>query len=187
MADRGVSTALGYVLGLAIITALITGLFFATGEIVSDEREEAARSELRVLGNRIAADVTTVDRLALSADDARARLTRDLPNTVVGSSYRISLEHDGSGPAEIELTASDPDVSVTVTVMNGTAIANSTSSGGDLVVGYDGRDIELGGTEADVLVTDDLVRMSDGTAGATDVEMEINFRIEEGRRRSGTR
>jgi len=174
MADRGVSTALGYVLGLAIITALITGLFFATSEIVTDERERAAESELRVLGNRLAADVTTVDRLALSAGDARARLTRDFPTTVAGSSYRISLEHDGTGPATIELTASELDVSVSVPVMNGTVIANSTSSGGGLVVGYDGRDIELGGTEADVLVTDGLVRMSDGTAGATDVEMGVD-------------
>ncbi len=136
--DRGVSTVLGYVLGLAIVTALITGLFLTTGEVVDDERERAAGSELRVLGNRLAADVATVDRLALSADDARVGLTRDLPDAVVGSSYRISLTHDGAGPAEIELTAPDPDVSVTVTVVNGTAIGNSTAAGGDVRIRHDG-------------------------------------------------
>lgn len=136
--DRGVSTVLGYVLGLAIITALITGLFLTTGEVVDDERERAAQSELRVLGNRLAADVATVDRLALSGDDARVGLTRDLPDAVVGSSYRISLTHDGSGPAEIELTTPDPDVSVTVTVVNGTAIGNATVAGGDVRIRYGG-------------------------------------------------
>jgi len=180
MADRAVSTALGYVLGLAIITALITGLFFATSEIVSEERERAAESELRVLGNRLAANITTVDRLALSSNDSRARLTREFPNSVAGSSYRIRLEHDGSRPATIELTASELDVSVSVPVMNGTAVANSTSGGGGLVVGYDGRNIELGEDEPDVLIPDELVRVGDRTAGATDVEMEINFQIEEG-------
>ena len=180
VADRAVSTALGYVLGLAIITALITGLFFATSEIVSEERERAAESELRVLGNRLAADITTVDRLALSSNDSRARLTRELPNSVAGSSYRIRLEHDGSRPATIELTASELDVSVSVPVMNGTAVANSTSGGGGLVVGYDGQNIELGEDEPDVLIPDELVRMNDRTAGATDVEMEINFQIEAG-------
>ena len=180
MADRAVSTALGYVLGLAIITALITGLFFATSEIVSEERERAAESELRVLGNRLAADITTVDRLALSSNDSRARLTREFPNSVAGSSYRVRLEHDGSRPATIELTASELDVSVSVPVMNGTAVANSTSGGGGLVVGYDGRNIELGEDEPDVLIPDELVRMGDRTANATDVEMEINFQIEAG-------
>ena len=180
MADRGVSTALGYVLGLAIITVMISGLFVATGEIVTDEREEAARSELRVLGNRLAADVTTVDRLALSAGDAQASLTRDLPETVAGSSYRIALEHDGGGPAAIELTTDDPEVSVTVSVMNGTPIVNSTANGGELVVGYDGSDIEIGPVTSGVLADDDLVQVRDDTAGATNVEMEVNFRIEPG-------
>jgi hypothetical protein len=142
--DRGVSTALSYVLGLAIITALITGLFLTTGEVVDDERERAAQSELRVLGNRLAADVATVDRLALSGDDARVALTRDLPDAVVGSSYRISLTHDGSGPAEIELTAPNPDVSVTVTVVNGTAVGNATAAGGTVRIRYDGSVVVIG-------------------------------------------
>lgn len=141
--DRGVSTVLEYVLGLAIVTVLIGGLFVTTTGIVSEERERAAESELRVLGNTLAADVTTVDRLAFSADSARARLERDLPDAVAGGGYRIRLEHDGSGPAVIELTAAAPDVSVTVPVMNGTAIRNSTASGGDVEIRYDGSAVVI--------------------------------------------
>jgi hypothetical protein len=142
MTDRGVSTVLGYVLGLAIVTALVGGLFITT-EIVSQERERAAESELRVLGNLLAADITTLDRLAFSARDARARLVRDLPEGVAGGNYRIQLTHDGSGPGVIKLVASDPDVSVTVPVMNGTAIGNSTASGGGVEIRYDGRAVVI--------------------------------------------
>jgi hypothetical protein len=141
--DRAVSTALGYVLGLAVVTAVMTGLVFATNEVVDDEREQAARSELRMLGNRLAADVTTVDRLAPSGGGARAALTRAFPKTAVGSDYRIALGHDGSGPATIELTASDLDVSVTVTVTNGTAIGNSTVRGGEVRIRYDGTAVVI--------------------------------------------
>jgi len=144
MTERGVSTVLGYVLGLAIVTALIGGLF-VTMEIVSEERERAVESELRVLGNLLAADITTVDRLAFSARDARARLIRDLPERVAGGGYRIQLTHVGQGPAVIELAASDPDVSVTVPVMNGTAIGNATASGGDVEIRYDGSAVVIEG------------------------------------------
>ena len=78
-----------------------------------------------------------------SADRARARLQRDLPNTVAGSSYRVRLTHDGSGPATIELTTSSPDVTVTVGGANGTAVGNSTVSGGDVVVRYDGSAVVI--------------------------------------------
>ena len=142
MTDRGVSTVLGYVLGLAIVAALVGGLFVTTG-IVSEKHERTTESELRVVGNMLAADITTVDRLALSARDARARLIRDLPERVAGGSYRIQLTHDGSGPGVIELTASDPDVSVSVPVTNGTAIGNSTASGGGVEIRYDGSTVVI--------------------------------------------
>ena len=144
MTGRGVSTALGYVLGLAVVTLLISGLFFATGELVVDEQEQAIQSELRVIGNQLAADVTSVDRLALSVDDATVNLSRSLPNSVAGTSYQIFLRADSSPPASIELRTTDPDVSVTVSVMNGTAIENSTVSGGEISISYDGQEVLLG-------------------------------------------
>jgi len=144
MTDRGVSTALGYVLGLAILTAMITGLFVTTGEVVENQREQAIRSELRVLGNQVAADITSVDRLALAEPGSEVRLTRSLPETVAGSSYQIDLVYDGSRPAEIELVSRNPEVSVTVRVMNGTPVLNSTETDGDVVVRYDGSTVSMG-------------------------------------------
>jgi hypothetical protein len=143
VADRGVSTALGYVLGLAIVAAMVTGLFVVSGEIVSDEREQAIRSELRVLGNQLAADAASVDRIARSVDDGPAGLTQDLPDTVAGSGYQIRLLEEGAPPATLELTTDDPDITVTVSLMNGTAVGDSVVSGGDTTVYYDGTVIVL--------------------------------------------
>lgn len=143
MTDRGVSTALGYILGLAVVTALVSGLFFLTADIVTDEQERAIQSELEVIGNRLAADISTVDRLALSADNATVRLARELPETVAATSYQIVLTSDGSRPATIELETQNPDVTVSVFVMNGTAIGNSTASGGDITIRYNGMEVLL--------------------------------------------
>jgi hypothetical protein len=158
VADRAVSTALGYVLGLAIVAAMMTGLFVVSGEIVSDERERAIRSELRVLGNQLAADVASVDRLARSADDGSAGLTQDLPDTVAGSGYQIRLVDEGAPPATLELTTDDPDVTVNVTVMNGTAVGDSVVPGGDATVYYDGSEIVLIEGFVDAIERGDLLQ-----------------------------
>jgi hypothetical protein len=151
MPDRGVSTALGYVLGLIIVTVMITGLFITVGNVVEDQRETAIRSELRVLGNQIAGDITTVDRVALAKDNSTARLTRSLPENVAGTSYRIQLRYDGSPPAKIELVSEHPEVSVTVRVVTGTTLANSESSGGTLAVRHNGCIIGIGSGSVDDL------------------------------------
>jgi hypothetical protein len=151
MSDRGVSTALGYVLGLGIVTAMVFGLFVTTGDVVENQREQAIQSELRVLGNRIAADVTSVDRLALAETGTDVRLTRSLPETVAGSPYEISIEYDGSRPATIELVSRNPEVSVTVRVMNGTRVMNTTTSGGAIAIEHNGSVMALGSANDDVL------------------------------------
>lgn len=151
MTDRAVSTALGYVLGLAIVTVMITGLFITTGEVVENQREQAIESELRVLGNQIAADITTVDRLALAEPDSTARLTRSLPEYVAGSRYEIDLAYNDSFPSTIELTSSNPEVSVTVRIANGTPLANSAASGGTIAIKSNGCKLAIGAESVDDL------------------------------------
>ena len=65
--DRAVSATLGYVLVIGITTILISGLFLAAGGFVENQHERAIRAELEVVGNRLAADIAAVDRLALAA------------------------------------------------------------------------------------------------------------------------
>jgi len=178
MSNRGVSTVLGYVLGLAVITVMITGLFITTEAVVSDQREKAIRSELRVIGNQIAADITTVDRLASAPNESDAHLIRNLPKTVAGTSYEIHVGYDGTRPVTIDLTSDNPEVSVTVRVMNGTEIENSTTSGGTFAVYYNGNTISLESNTVDH--SGDLIRTYDDDAGASPVTMEVNFEIQPG-------
>ncbi|RLM31390.1 hypothetical protein DVK01_21550, partial [Haloarcula sp. Atlit-120R] len=61
---RGVSTALSYVLTLTITVVLVSGLMVAAGGFVSDEHARVTETELDVMGNRLAAGIESVDRVA---------------------------------------------------------------------------------------------------------------------------
>lgn len=130
--DRGVSTVVGYVLNLGIATILVTGLLISGGSLVDDQRERTARSELDVIGNRIAADLETADRL-LRTGNGSVAVRSDLPRTVVGSTYQVEVvASDGS--VSLELETSRPAVTRTVPLRNVTPVQQVTVSGGDLTI-----------------------------------------------------
>lgn len=131
--DRGMSTVVGYVLNVGIATLLITGLIFASGNLVEDQRERAIRSEFGVLGNRIAADLETADRLSRVSDGGEVRLSTQLPEYISGKQYEISLESDGDD-VDVVLHMDGPEVTVRVSVNNSTAIEPNTVEGGALEI-----------------------------------------------------
>lgn len=145
MDSRGVSAVLGYVMTLGIVTLLIGGLFLAAGNYVENEHERAVRAEFSVVGNRLAADLAAVDRLALAAGPTGdASLRTDLPARVAGKPYQIELSSTGTPDVyQIDLTVEDPDVSVTIRVKLATTLVGSTVNGGDVIVVYDGTDLEV--------------------------------------------
>ena len=93
MRDRGASTALGYVLTLGITLVLVVSLLSAAVSIVETERSRTVNSELSVLGNRLATELTTADSLVRAADDPRTvSLTAELPDRVAQGQYRIRID-----------------------------------------------------------------------------------------------
>ncbi|MFB6361959.1 MAG: hypothetical protein ABEH59_11645 [Halobacteriales archaeon] len=146
MADRAVSTVLSYVLALGVITLLMSGLFLAGGTFVENEHERVIRSELEVLGNRVAADIAAVDRLALAAGSSgRAELETDLPARVAGKSYTISIS-PLSGTSDvyfINMTAPDFGTDVEVRVKSSTPLVERETSGGDVRVVFNGTHVEV--------------------------------------------
>lgn len=146
MDDRAVSAVLGYVMVLGIVTLLISGLFLATGNFVESQHERAVRSEFEVVGNRVAADIAAVDRLALAAgSNGQAELVTDLPVRAAGKSYDISIS---TVPSEsnvyfVNLTAHNLDVEVEVRVKSKTPLVDTTVSGGDVRVFYNGSHVEV--------------------------------------------
>lgn len=143
MADRGVSTAANYVLSLAVVALLISGLFVATNGFVADQQATAAREELTVVGNRVAADVSALDRLARLSDGGTAAATLDLPQQVAGQPYHLTVEDRGGGDYALVLATTDLDVSVTVRFRSLTPVAEGTVDGGDVVVTYTGGHLEV--------------------------------------------
>jgi len=133
--DRGVSTALGYVLTLTITVVLISGLMVAAGGFVSDERERVTETELDVVGNRLAAGIESVDRIGAAPGESRVEATIRLPPRVAGTTYSIEVEP--GPPTGLVLTSTDPEVTVRVPVKNETALATSRVDGGDVTITYD--------------------------------------------------
>lgn len=139
---RGVTVPMNYGLMVAIVALLTAVLVAGTGAYVDDQQERTARAGLEVVGNRLAADLTTADRVAGTLDgDGSVELRTDLPERVGGTTYRVELVPVGSGPDEyrydLVLTATDPELSVTVPVRTRRPVAASSFAGGDTVVAYD--------------------------------------------------
>lgn len=139
--DRGVSVTVGYVLTLAIASLLLSGLFIAGGSFVETERERAVQGELTVVGERVAADLMTVDRLAgtaASPADLTVERSAKLPDRVSGTGYRIAVTTTGTeGTVTVQSDRTDTTVEVPFRARSDTEIRNATLSGGDLRIWWD--------------------------------------------------
>lgn len=135
MTDRGVSITVNYVLGLGIATILISGLLIGTGSILENRQETAVRSELRVVGERVAASVAMADRLAQTSGASTVSIVSPAPSRVASQSYTVRLDADDQ---EVVLVTVDESVEVRVPIANRTAVAESKAGGGDLRIVLNG-------------------------------------------------
>jgi hypothetical protein len=141
--ERAVSTTVSYVLALGITTLLATGLIFAGGQFVSDQRERAVRTEMQIVGEQLASDIEQLDRI-VSANPTRidtGEIRHRMPETIAGESYVVVLR-DGPN-VSLLLRTENPDVSVTNPIRNRTAISPSVTTGGTVVVRYDAGENEI--------------------------------------------
>ncbi|WP_254537778.1 DUF7266 family protein [Halomarina litorea] len=138
---RATSTTLGYVLTLGITSILITGLLMGAGGMVEDQRERTIRSELQVVGQMVAADVSAADRLA-QAGDATFAIRRDVPPTVAGATYTVEVvvdDPENFPPTDtyLRLSTSNPSVTVEVDMALQSTLVESSLTGDRVVVTYD--------------------------------------------------
>lgn len=133
--DRGQAVTLNYTFGIAIATVLLTGLLIVGGGLVSDQQKQATRSELRVVGQQLAASMEATDRLASTTDQGDTVVfSRELQRTVTGSTYNIELVEQQD--PYLRVWTDDPDITVTVEFSNRTAVTGNTVEGGDVAVRY---------------------------------------------------
>lgn len=138
-ADRAVSTAIGYVLTLTISAMLVSGLLFAGGQYVEDEREQVTRGELATLAEQLAASLADADRMAASGDADAIRVAAELPTRVAGNSYLVAVSNEATPSGQpnrtvVTLTSSGVDVSASVTFPTTREATSRELSGGPLVV-----------------------------------------------------
>lgn len=95
--DRAVSIAVTHVLTIGITTILITGLLVAGSGLLEGEKSDATRSELRTIGNRLGAELSSAYYTARQSDDATVEVRVTHPEFVAGDSYNIELRTGCSG------------------------------------------------------------------------------------------
>ena len=137
--DRGVSTALGYVLNVGVAAILVTMLLFSAGSLVETQRDRAVETELRVVGDRVAADLAAADTLARASDGGSVRYVVEAPSNVAGYGYDVHVNESGN----VVLDADRSDVTITVEFQTEIPVENATVEGGDFVVVYEEDRLEV--------------------------------------------
>lgn len=146
MTDRAVSTVVGYVIMVGIAGILLATLTLTASGLVDTQDERTAHAEMDVYGERLAADISTADRLAQQdSTKTTMNVTSDLPDTVNGHRYTITIgeEDDSDGTTTIVLQSDDFDRSVETGVANTTPIEHGEIRGGAVTITYDDTDGEL--------------------------------------------
>lgn len=139
--DRAVSTTVGYALTLGVAALLITGLLIAGGGFLEDQREVTTETQLEVIGEQVSADISSADRLSASDAD-EVNITRNLPDSVTGSQYTISVRT--SPQTHLELRSVDPEVTVRVDVaVQEASLVATDIGGGNIQVSYNRTSDEL--------------------------------------------
>ena len=137
--DRAVTVAITHVLTVGIATVLITGLLFGAGTMLDTQREDSTEASLEVIGERLAGDIASADRMA---NDNSVTIRTDHQRIAGGSPYTVTLHEDADecGPlidsvSCIQLDSHGEDVSVFVPIVTHTPLAEETSvTGGPLVI-----------------------------------------------------
>lgn len=135
--DRALSHMVSYVLLLGVAIILVAGLSMAGSDLLTGQHEQTVQAELNVVGERVAADIATADRLTQTAGDQnRVRVTSDAPRTVSGGTYHLTVTNHGS-VTTLTLESRDTGVTTEVNVTTATPVEDAELAGGTNVIEYD--------------------------------------------------
>ncbi|MFP8952164.1 hypothetical protein ACLI4Z_04195 [Natrialbaceae archaeon A-arb3/5] len=136
MTERALSTGLSYVLLLGVTVILISGLSVAAGDLLQTQHEQTVESELNVVGERIAADLMTVDRLVqTSAEAETVSVVSNPPQTVSDGQYSVRIESENSN-TKLVLESAETSVIVTTIAPTSTDVEETRLSGGTMTISY---------------------------------------------------
>lgn len=143
--DRGVSTTVSYTLAIGITVVLIAVLLVGMTVMTEGQQNRAVDSELRVIGDGLATELTIVDRLAVGNDAGDTIAMRvEAPDRAAGQDYRIHLlDEDCPGDAESCLRVETRDRAHLVALNNETTVQNRTITGGTVWIVVDGETLRI--------------------------------------------
>ena len=141
--DRGVSIAVTHVLTIGITTILVAGLLIGASSMLDYQRESSTDASLETIGERLANEISKVDRAAAGGGDVR--VTTSHQQRVTGSGYSIDLQECTNGeliPDEtpcLVLESFGEDRSVTIPLALSADIDDGGPvAGGNVVIVADG-------------------------------------------------
>ncbi len=88
---RGVSTVVSHTLAIGITSILILGLLFAANTYLTDQETMVTEDALETVGNRLASELSQVDRL--SSRRANVTLWATHQERIAGASYDVRIAH----------------------------------------------------------------------------------------------
>lgn len=144
--DRGASRVLGYILSVAIATALVAGLLITTADLVDSQAETATETELRVAGDRLAAKLVQADHIAQRDPDSSFTLSPEVPTDAGGRQYAVEVDMGATndpGDETLILTSEEEGIRVTVPMTLETEVAEARTLSGEFRIVREGGEIEL--------------------------------------------
>ena len=154
MDDRAVSVAVTHTLTLGITAILITAMLVASGTMMDFERDRGASDSLETIGERLAGEVSSVDRLG-SAQTETLEIYTTHPREIAGSPYTATLTNQSQSDtcADSGLTTStetcivmeSPEVSdpVVVPLATDADVAQSSAGSGGMLIEYNATADEI--------------------------------------------
>ncbi|MFC7203910.1 hypothetical protein ACFQJC_10310 [Haloferax namakaokahaiae] len=137
--ETATTTPLTYVLTLGITTVLIAGLIAGASGAIEDQQRTSVERQLTVVGERLANEITGVDRLVYTSSKSTITLKTTHPTRVVGSRYSIEMKNGGPPCQQnqcIVLNSTSPAVTVTVSYTTDATVEERVVRGGPVSVNY---------------------------------------------------
>ncbi|WP_394743249.1 DUF7266 family protein [Natronococcus roseus] len=135
--DRGVTMAVTHVLALGISAALLAVLLAGAGAVLEAETERAAERSLETVGQELAGEIETADRLA-DGEGAEAVARVDAARAVAGTGYAVEARGDCPEAASDEnclrLSAHTVDAIAYVPISATADLESNTVSGGPIEI-----------------------------------------------------
>ena len=145
--DKAVSVITGYVVNIGVAVAVITIFTVQSQGLVDSLRESTDKSEMTVVGDKIANKLTRADRIVRENEGSEGNISLDLPSSLSDKSYQVTIDADDGADdnGSVHVSALGSTINTTVKYNTTTQVKSST------LTKYTEADIEYSDTEIKVV------------------------------------